>query len=120
LAARDIRRRYLMAWRIRGRSGGRTERRFGVPRGSEGRPSGASLWAAHLTGTRFLIQHGTAISSTAYTASKDLTGNPEGRIMVDVHQILRDKDGSLLDDRMVRHVYTISDGLVIQMDVSPY
>ena len=46
--------------------------------------------------------------------------DPEGRIMVDVHQILRDKDGSLLDDRMVRHVYTISDGLVIQMDVSPY
>jgi hypothetical protein len=44
----------------------------------------------------------------------------EGRIRVDVHQVLRAKDGSLLDDRMVRHVYTISDGLVIKMDVSPY
>ena len=37
-----------------------------------------------------------------------------------VHQVIRDKDGSPLDDRMVRHVYTISDDLVIQMDVSPY
>jgi hypothetical protein len=26
----------------------------------------------------------------------------------------------LLDDRMVRHVYMISDGLIVQMDVSPY
>jgi hypothetical protein len=44
----------------------------------------------------------------------------EGHIIVDVHQVLRDRDGLLLDDRMVRHVYMISDGLIVQMDVSPY
>lgn len=46
--------------------------------------------------------------------------DPEGRVIVDVHQVLRDRDGSLLDDRMVHHVYTVSEGLIVQMDVSPY
>jgi hypothetical protein len=39
--------------------------------------------------------------------------DPEGRIIVGVHQVLRDRDGSLLDDRMVRHVYTVSKGLIM-------
>ena len=46
--------------------------------------------------------------------------DPEGRVIVDVHHVFRDRDGSLLDDRMVRHVYTVSEGLIVQMDVSPY
>src|SRR5437588_953180 len=43
--------------------------------------------------------------------------DPEGRVVVDVHQVVRAKDGALLDDRMVKHVYTMRDGLVERMDV---
>jgi hypothetical protein len=41
----------------------------------------------------------------------------DGRIVVDVHQVVRSKDGSVLDDRVVQHVYTFRDGLVVRMDV---
>jgi hypothetical protein len=41
----------------------------------------------------------------------------EGRIVVDVHQVVRDLDGTLLSDSRVRHVYTFRDGLVERMDI---
>lgn len=41
----------------------------------------------------------------------------DGRIVVDVHQVVRDLDGSVLDDRMVQHVYTVEAGLVRRMDI---
>lgn len=41
----------------------------------------------------------------------------DGRVVVDVHQVIRQLDGSIRDDRMVQHVYTIRDGLVERMDV---
>ena len=41
----------------------------------------------------------------------------DGRVAVDVHQVVRAKDGTLLDDRMVVHVYRVRDGLVLRMDV---
>lgn len=40
-----------------------------------------------------------------------------GRIMVDVHQIVRDLAGNTLSDRIVQHVYTIRDGLVEHMEI---
>ena len=33
------------------------------------------------------------------------------------HQVVRAKDGTVLDDRTVKHVYTMRDGLVARMDV---
>jgi ketosteroid isomerase-like protein len=41
-----------------------------------------------------------------------------GRIVVDVLQVVRDLAGKILDDRMVRHVYDIRDGLVRRMDIA--
>jgi hypothetical protein len=41
----------------------------------------------------------------------------EGRIVVDVHQVVRDLEGAVLSDGRVRHVYTFRDGLVERMDI---
>jgi hypothetical protein len=40
-----------------------------------------------------------------------------GRIIVDVHQVVRNISGKLLLDRMVQHVYTLKDGLIQSMDI---
>ena len=37
--------------------------------------------------------------------------------VVDVHQVVRDREGSVLADNMVEHVYRLRDGLVERMDV---
>ena len=42
---------------------------------------------------------------------------PDGRITVSVHQIVRDLTGNVLADEMVEHVYLVKDGLVRQMDI---
>src|SRR4051794_36085348 len=42
---------------------------------------------------------------------------PDGRIAVAVHQLVRGLDGSLLADGAVTHVYAFRDGLVERMDV---
>jgi hypothetical protein len=48
---------------------------------------------------------------------KGFSTDPEGRLVVDVHQVVRDRDGKLLSDGHVRHGYTFRDGLVVRMDV---
>jgi uncharacterized protein (TIGR02246 family) len=45
------------------------------------------------------------------------TTDAEGRIVVQVHQVVRDASGELLADQTVEHVYTLRDGLVARMDV---
>lgn len=40
-----------------------------------------------------------------------------GRIVVHVHQVVHDNSGKLLFNRMVKHVYTIEDGLIRTMDI---
>jgi ketosteroid isomerase-like protein len=40
-----------------------------------------------------------------------------GRIIVTVHQVVRDRSGSLLLDRMVEHVYSIEGGLIRTMEI---
>jgi hypothetical protein len=40
-----------------------------------------------------------------------------GRIVVDVHQVVRDLTGTVLLDRMVQHVYLIRDGLIRHMEI---
>jgi hypothetical protein len=47
-----------------------------------------------------------------------ITAQPDGRVAVDVHQVVRDRDGAVLVDQTVRHTYVIRDGLVARMDVS--
>ncbi|MDO7888016.1 nuclear transport factor 2 family protein [Hymenobacter cheonanensis] len=41
----------------------------------------------------------------------------DGRLEVAVHQIVRDKQGQLLFDGPVKHLYTIEDKLFKQMDI---
>ena len=41
----------------------------------------------------------------------------QGRIISDVHQVVRDMKGTVLMDRMVQHVYLIEDGLIRRMDI---
>jgi ketosteroid isomerase-like protein len=40
-----------------------------------------------------------------------------GRVVVDVHQVVRELDGKVLFDRMVEHVYAFDDGLVRSMEI---
>lgn len=40
-----------------------------------------------------------------------------GRVIVSVHQVVRDLAGNTLLDRMVEHIYTMEDGLIRSMDI---
>jgi len=40
-----------------------------------------------------------------------------GRVIVHVQQVIRDLAGNVLLDRMVEHVYTIEDGLIVRMEI---
>jgi hypothetical protein len=42
---------------------------------------------------------------------------PDGRVVVDVHQVVRDRSGALVADCLVQHVYYVRDGLVASMEV---
>jgi hypothetical protein len=47
-----------------------------------------------------------------------VTTAPDGRVRVDVHQVVHDRAGRLLGDRMVVHVYTVSDdGRIARMEI---
>ena len=41
----------------------------------------------------------------------------DGQVVVDVHQIVRDKHGNLLSEQDVQHAYVLRDGLAAAMDV---
>src|SRR5215472_3703541 len=41
----------------------------------------------------------------------------EGRTIVDVHQVVKDREGKVLVDQIVQHVYTIRDGLIQRMEI---
>ena len=40
-----------------------------------------------------------------------------GRIVVGVHQVIRELDGKVLFDRMVEHIYSLEDGLIRGMTI---
>ncbi len=40
-----------------------------------------------------------------------------GRVVVEVHQVVRNLSGEILLDRMVEHVYTIEGGLIRTMEI---
>ena len=45
------------------------------------------------------------------------SSEPDGRILVEVHQRVLDKDGATLLDGQVQHIYSIRDGLVRNMEI---
>jgi len=45
------------------------------------------------------------------------TTDPTGRIVIDVHQVVRDLQGHLLEELMVQHIYRIEDGLIRRMEM---
>jgi hypothetical protein len=46
-----------------------------------------------------------------------VTATDEGRVAVEVHQVVRDLDGAIVAEGRVTHIYSIRDGLVVRMDV---
>jgi len=42
----------------------------------------------------------------------------DGRVDVEVDQVVRDRNGELLDQRIVHHVYTFDGDLIVRMDVA--
>jgi hypothetical protein len=40
-----------------------------------------------------------------------------GRLIVEVHQVVRDLKGNLLLDTIVHHAYRVTDGLIERMDI---
>ena len=42
----------------------------------------------------------------------------DGRVDVEVHQVVRDLDGNVLKDAIVHHIYTFEDGLIKAMEIN--
>ena len=40
-----------------------------------------------------------------------------GKVVVDVHQVVRDLSGTVLLDRTVQHAYLIKDSLIVRMEI---
>jgi len=40
-----------------------------------------------------------------------------GRVVVDVHQVVRDRAGTIVTDQMFQHVYDIENGLIRRMEI---
>lgn len=41
----------------------------------------------------------------------------DGRVAVEVHQVVRNLGGAIMSDGIVRHVYTFRDGRVVRMNI---
>jgi len=48
---------------------------------------------------------------------ESFTREGDGRIAIDVHQVVHDKTGKMLADQMVQHVYEIRDGRIQSMEI---
>ena len=57
------------------------------------------------------VLHRTVKERTAFSTE------PDGRILVEVHQRVLDKDGGTLLDGRMHHIYSIRDGLVRHMEI---
>lgn len=49
--------------------------------------------------------------------AQDFKVEQDGRVAVEVRQVVHDKNGKLVADRVVEHVYEIRDGLIRNMEV---
>jgi hypothetical protein len=45
------------------------------------------------------------------------SNGPEGEVIVEVHQVVRDLNGKLLLDEVVGHIFRIEDGLIRRFDI---
>jgi hypothetical protein len=52
-----------------------------------------------------------------YVEPVSIATRPDGRMAVEVHQVVRDLDGNIMSDGHVVHVYELRDGLVVRMDI---
>jgi ketosteroid isomerase-like protein len=43
----------------------------------------------------------------------------DGRVAVEVHQVVHDVNGNLLTDQVIHHVYEFRDGLIQRMEIQP-
>jgi ketosteroid isomerase-like protein len=50
---------------------------------------------------------------------QSFASEPDGRIAIDVHQVVHDRAGKLLVDQIIQHVYEIRDGLICSMEIRP-
>lgn len=50
---------------------------------------------------------------------ENFTQDGLGRVVIDVRQLVKDKQGAVLADGRVKHAYTFKDGLVARMDILP-
>lgn len=48
----------------------------------------------------------------------NIVEDDRGRYVVEVHQVVRDREGKLLADQVVHHIYTVRDGLIERMDIA--
>lgn len=48
-----------------------------------------------------------------------MSSDVDERVVVQVHQVVRGQDGTLLSDSTVQHIYTLLDGLILRMDILP-
>jgi ketosteroid isomerase-like protein len=48
---------------------------------------------------------------------QSFTTEPDGRIAIQVHQVVRDKADKVVVDQMVEHVYALRDGLIAGMEI---
>jgi hypothetical protein len=49
---------------------------------------------------------------------ESVSEDEQGRTVVDVHQVVRDRGGGVIADEHVQHVYTIRAGLIARMDIA--
>lgn len=47
----------------------------------------------------------------------NITELPDGRLNVEVHQVVKDLSGTVLFDGTVKHIYTIKEGLIQAMEI---
>ena len=45
------------------------------------------------------------------------TERPDGQVEVDVHQVVKDLQGKILFDGMVKHIYVLENGLIKSMEI---
>lgn len=52
-------------------------------------------------------------------APQGFAAETDGRIAVEVHQVVHDRSGKLVVDQVIHHVYEFRDGLVQSMEIRP-
>ena len=65
----------------------------------------------------YWVEQGSEINAHVEPVAFNL--EPDGQILVEVHQVVRDLDGNLLSDGHVGHRFTFKDVLIKAMEVCP-